>query len=715
MAERTLTVQFIGKPKGDVPANPRLVFKQREAKEKIQELERQGFRVRYSFTGGMLKSPSRVEVDKEYISSKEKLKGKIADTEFREAKVEKVAQGFSTKEEGSTKLPEEVIRSRPQQSIEVKGVKSYEMESSAERKLRVASEKTREFLTPGFVENYRAQKSDPFLAKAVKSGVESIVTLPADVVAGAINVPRAGLMARRLLPQEEPRNVLVSSTGTATKTLFTKEGGKQIIKEVTSPELIGSTLAFVGVAKGAQLAFKATPLYQPKPYRPLRRGSRSDQLKGVGKLDKPVSTPKMGEEVFLRGGEEVFMKRVPAKADQGIIEGLTIKIGGKKGGQFQQMTGREFYSATSAPPRKLKFVDPEIGRKGASADRRAFHEYNFYFSEDQIASQFGTRAVLRYRTKVSSFDESLMKRIKQGEIGPNLRRDLQANVEANPGKLYPGTKTSSGMGSEIEFVEAPYSDFYFSKVRFFTGSPKPQKNIPLRNKKDVKDFGSALFNPQRQIRPLRDVRFDRPFTLKEEFNLLKEAGRDYVKRVKSTIPKGKKATQRRPEFNFGLPSGRLLGLGVFRQTLTDPGRLRPTEVRKKPTRSRPDKTPPRDRDDPFIKIPPPPTRRGGDDPFRFRIDIPRPRVPGTSPPRVPGTPPITLPPPTVPDKFFKFDQVDPFKKIKPTEKRRTKQKKKYTPSVVGIEQFFARGVGLKKAPKGRIGGIGIRPVVLGKL
>ena len=319
------------------------------------------------------------------------------------------------------------------------------------------------------------------------------------------------------------------------------------------------------------------------------------------------------------------------------------------------------------------------------------------FKETFLRGEYQT--IFRAKETVSDYPAELRARLRQGETGARIRKELAQSVAESPGKIFPGTKTGALGQGEIEFVAAQGTEFYLKSGRErYTITPegdfakvvdiglKPGEQVPvepyvlsarLRNIGEfyAKDVFGITGTPKPTKKPgkteLKGFKGRTP-TIRDR----PWSGRDFIKKTELPIP---------PRPRDRPWSGR----DFIRPRSNGRDRVRPPEdiIREIPrdTRTR----------EPRIRIPDPIIRPREPQPRiiepRARVREPRPRT------REPRTR-IRVPTRRFDERFrprelfreqqikvpvqFKFDDYKAPKRIKIP---RLKSQTRYTPSIVGVE------------------------------
>jgi len=124
------------------------------------------------------------------------------------------------------------------------------------------------------------------------------------------------------------------------------------------------------------------------------------------------------------------------------------------------------------PQFKVKTKKSGLGKERLKFERTTgTTERGFFLSKGKVFSPFlrgKTPAIVEVQARVKSFPKDITNRIKRIDTlstkqRVKLRADINKFRSKNPGSIFPGQKTSAGLGSEFEFV-APEKTI-FSQVR----------------------------------------------------------------------------------------------------------------------------------------------------------------------------------------------------------------------------------------------------------
>ena len=115
---------------------------------------------------------------------------------------------------------------------------------------------------------------------------------------------------------------------------------------------------------------------------------------------------------------------------------------------------------------KVKTPTSGLGKERSGFERRTgTSERGFFFTEGGQVSEafFGSAkegGLIVAREAITPFPPSITRRIAQGEQSSALRAAINIERTSQPGRIFPGQKTSAGRGRELEFV-APEETIFF--------------------------------------------------------------------------------------------------------------------------------------------------------------------------------------------------------------------------------------------------------------
>lgn len=406
----------------------------------------------------------------------------------------------------------------------------------------------------------------------------------------------------------------------------------------------------------------------------------------------------------------------PEKVGKGIVE-LPESVSAQ---QLLLDRPKQFFQVTQKLPPGLyetgKFEVKPV-RESVGAERRKFNELFFFVSPERPLMVFGRKPIpgspkiLEFGYEVPArFPSSLQEQaLRSPFLGTQqraqLRRKLGSAVRDQPGKLFPGVKTSSGLGQEREFVLAPGSQVFlkpsatqeffrqsliFRRGRRFTIDPATSERVEI--------FDTTLKKPKQTSKPpsIKNIGKEFAQNLRERLRARSPQEQTRLKLVEQTRRQAAQFRRQAPVVR-GLPSIR----GVSRALPRTPRAAIPS-VREAP-RTMPRESPidlreglPRTPDTGRPRTPRTPGRDLVDIPRQPRITTPSERLLLGGVPNRPRTPP----PPII-----------PFPKITSKQQRDYPQiafaSRQYTPSLAGV----AKGLRFVRIPKTKLTGLEIRPAI----